>query len=79
MLRMRNGKLFIAETGEKKAAGLPSINRNELTITIGFLTGHTTDKEHVHKIGASIKDLNCRICNKKHETALHSKEKKYSL
>lgn len=60
-------KTHVYYTLEKKAEVLLSLSRNQLRITIGFMTGHTPVKEELQKIWLYDGDFNRRLCNDKQE------------
>jgi ribonuclease HI len=69
--RQMHSKAFIGTLCQKKTEELFLMNRNQLRIITGFLTGHAPVKNHLHKIGLYNGDLNCRLCNKEPETVKH--------
>ncbi|VEN37454.1 unnamed protein product [Callosobruchus maculatus] len=65
-----HGKIFIKAPCKKRAETLLSLNRNQLQITTGLLTGHCGVKKHLNKMGPYNGDLNCRLCGRGTESAL---------
>ena len=49
---------------------LLSLNRKQIRVMTGLLTGHLNLKSHLHRIGRTNDDI-CRLCNEEEETAAH--------
>ena len=58
---------------------IKTINKKDLRVITGFMTGHCGLRQHLHKIRKS-DEINCRLCNKNKENVLHfSTECNYEL
>jgi hypothetical protein len=63
-------KGFLKKPALKKAGELLSLNRNQLRVVTGFLTGHWHSKELLFKLGL-VNSPECDRCKLATETASH--------
>ena len=64
---MMHAKIFIPSHSRKRTEDLLRLNRKQIRVVTGLLTGHLNLRKHLHRIGKVNDDI-CRLCN---ETAEH--------
>ena len=71
--KVKKGKIFgyfIKSFDLEKFNFIKSINRKDIRVIIGFMTGHCGLREHLNKMGKS-DETHCRLCNDGKENILH--------
>jgi len=67
---MMHAKIFIPSHSRKRTEDLLRLNRKQIRVVTGLLTGHLNLRKHLHRIGKVNDDI-CRLCNEEEETAEH--------
>jgi hypothetical protein len=70
-LGCKHGKLFIGRPCKKRAVDLLKLDRHQLKLIAGILTGHATVRGHLRTIGLYDGDPSCRFCGLETETVQH--------
>ena len=69
---LRQAKALLGDYNLKRLETVIRLNRNQLRILTGFLTGLCRLKAHLKKIGSELgEDGQCRFCKEKEEPSLH--------
>ncbi len=67
---LRQTKEFITDIGDEWFKHLIELNRQNLRIAVGFITGHYKFRKHLHRIGLA-DSPQCRFCEEEDEDAHH--------
>jgi ribonuclease HI len=67
---MKISKNFFPTTDDKRSHELINMNRNDLRILTGILTGHCPLRMHLNKLGI-VSSPNCRFCDNTNESPIH--------
>jgi hypothetical protein len=67
----RHSKLFISRPCKKRVDDLLKLNKHQLKLAVGFLTGHAPAREHLRIMGLFNGDPSCRFCGMETETVQH--------
>lgn len=67
---LRQSKKLLGNYNQKRFKACISLNKNNLRILTGILTGHCKFKEHLRKLGLASEGL-CRFCDEPSETPEH--------
>ncbi|XP_046145450.1 uncharacterized protein LOC123988743 [Osmia bicornis bicornis] len=66
----RQAKLLIQQPSVGRTNELVAMSRAKIRTCIGLLTGHTTLRAHLHKLGLA-EQINCRLCGEEKEDSIH--------
>ena len=67
---MMHAKIFIPSNSRKRTKDLLRLNRKQIRVVTGLLTGHLNLRKQLHPIGKLNDDI-CHLCNEEEETAEH--------
>jgi hypothetical protein len=67
----KHGKLFTGGPCKKRADDLLKLDRHQLRLIAGTLTGHPPVRSHMQTIGLYDGDPSCRLCGMETETVQH--------
>lgn len=67
----RHSKLMMEKQSNQLTANILQLNRTQLRVVTGLLTGHCHLRKHLYKMGIFRNEPLCRLCNEEEETASH--------
>src|SRR5690606_3487070 len=68
---LRQSKLFVTSLLGPKAEKLLNLNRVDLRMVVGLMTGHCPLRKHLRVIGARNEGAECGLCGLAEETPFH--------
>lgn len=69
--KLRHSKLMVQQPSRKLTVEILQLNRNQIRLITGLITGHCSLRKHLHTMGILQEEPRCRLCDEAEETATH--------